>query len=253
LTAVMDAGVNFFDNAYNYGKNGLSEKNLGLLMGTPRRKKVFLATKCESRTYDGAMKQVETSLKRLRVDSVDLIQVHHVCNKDNVKDFGKDTGVVSALRKLRDQKVVRFIGVTGHPQYPPVAEALELYDWDTFMGFINPSRHCRIVYEKQLPIALKKKMGVIAMKSLGGANYGKNATHDGLLVGDTEGKADAVSLLRWALSQPVTLTIPALYTLEQLRENLEAVRNFKPMSQADQKAVAARVNAPEKGKGWREK
>ena len=101
LHEVLDVGVRYFDTAYSYGKNGLSEKNFGLIMGTPRGRDVFLATKCEDRTYDGAMKQVAASLARLRVDRIDLIQVHHVCPRDTVRDFGKKTGVLSALRSNR--------------------------------------------------------------------------------------------------------------------------------------------------------
>ena len=95
LHEALDAGIRYFDTAFNYGKDGLGEKNLGMIMGTPRRREVFLATKCEDRTYDGAMKQVATSLERLRVDWIDLIQVHYVCPRDTVADFGKTTGVLN--------------------------------------------------------------------------------------------------------------------------------------------------------------
>jgi len=242
LHEALDAGIRYFDTAFNYGKDGLGEKNLGLIMGTPRRREVFLATKCEDRTYDGALQQVATSLERLRVDWIDLIQVHYVCPRDTVADFGKKTGVLKALRKLQDQKVVRWIGMTGHPNYPQVQEALALYEWDTFMGFVNPARFCQPFFKNQLPIAQKKGMGVIGMKTFGGGR--------GPLVGNAPGTADAPALLRYALSQPVTTVIPAISSAEQLRENVRAVRDFLPMSSADQMALEVRINA--KAKGWHE-
>ena len=238
----MDSGITYFDTAHNYGKNGRSEKNLGRVMSTPRRRGVFLATKTVDRTYDGAMRQVETSLKRLGTDHVDLIQVHHACPRDTVGDFGKPTGVLPALRKLRDQKVVRFIGLTGHPNYPQVQEALEMYEWDAFMCFVNPAEFNAPVVKKQMPYARKHEMGIIAMKALGGS--------PGMLIGEGPGKASAPELLRYALSQPVTLTIPAVGSVEELRQNVAAVRDFKPMTEAERDALRRRINAPEKG--WRE-
>ena len=242
LHEALDAGIRYFDTAFNYGKDGLGEKNLGMIMGTPRRRELFLATKCEDRTYDGAMKQVATSLERLRVDWIDLIQVHYVCPRDTVADFGKSTGMLKALRKLQDQKVVRWVGMTGHPNYPQVQEALAMYEWDTFMGFVNPARFCQPFFKSQLPIAQKKRMGVIGMKTFGGGR--------GPLVGNAPGTADAPALLRYALSQPVTTVIPAVSSVEQLRENVRVVRDFRPMSSADQMALESRINA--KAKGWYE-
>lgn len=108
LTDVLDSGVTFFDTAHVCGKEGLSEKNIGLVAGTARRKEIFLATKTGSRKYDGAMAQVEESLRRLRTDRLDLIQVHHICARDNVSELSQKDGALTALWKLQEQKVVHF-------------------------------------------------------------------------------------------------------------------------------------------------
>ncbi len=235
LNEAMDLGVNYFDTAYVYGKDGLCESNLGLLMGTPRRKGAFVATKTGSRTYDGAMRQVETSLKRLRIDALDLIQVHHVKPGDDVKKFAAADGVLAALRKLRDQKVVRFIGLTGHPNHREVKEALEAYDWDTFMCFVNPAKFSAPALDEQLPLALKKNMGIIAMKTFGG--------RPGRIVGTEKGQADAASLLRFAWTQPIATAIPGVSTLQQLAENIRAARSFTPMSPAEMTALRTRIDS----------
>lgn len=235
ILEALDAGVTYFDTAYTYGKDGQSEKNLGLIMGTNRRREAFLATKTGSRTYDGAMKQVTESLRRLRTNHLDLIQVHHLTAKDDVKALGRKDGVLTALQRLRDQKVVRFIGLTGHPQDPEVLEALRLYEWDTFMGYVNPAKFSEPSLRSQIPLALKKGMGVIAIKTFGG--------RPGPLVGNAAGQADAPSLLRYAWSQPVAIAIPGVTTRRQFLENLEAARRFKPMNQAEMQELVARINA----------
>jgi aryl-alcohol dehydrogenase-like predicted oxidoreductase len=237
LQKALDSGINYFDTAPNYGKDQRSEKNLGLLMGTPRRKEAFLATKVESRDYDGALKQVETSLKNLRTDRLDLIQVHHVYDKDEVKDFAAKTGVLTGLQKLRDQKVVRFIGVTGHPNYPQVKQALEAYEWDTFMCFVNPAKFCDPVFKDQIPLAQKQKAGIIAMKVLGG--------EPGELVGTKKGQADAASLLRFALSQPVSTVIVGMASLGQLAANVETARAFRPLGAEQSDELRRKINSAE--------
>ncbi len=235
LTGALDAGITFFDTAYMYGKNGQSEKNLGLLMRGARRKEAFLATKTGSRTYDGAMQQVETSLKRLGTDRLDLFQVHHVTARDDVASFGKKHGVLAAFARLRDQKVVRFTGLTGHANDPQVVEALRRYDWDTFMCFANPAKFSRPALEEQFPAAREKNLGIIGMKAFGG--------RPNTLIGNAPGRADAASLLRFALSQPVALVIVGTTTSRQLAENLEVARSFTPMPAAQQDALRARIDA----------
>ena len=238
VTAVLDSGVNYIDAAYTYGKDGRCEKNLGLVMGTDRRKDVFLATKTGARRYDTAMEQIETSLKRLRVDSLDLVQVHHVSDKDDVKELGGKGGVLAAIRKLQDQKVVRFVGLTGHPDSANVKKALEAYEWDTFMCFVNPAKFSKPALDDQLPLAVKKKMGIIAMKTFGG--------RPGLLVGKDKGQADAATLLRYALGQDISVAIPGMATLTQLEENLQVARTFKPLSKEEVAALTDQINAGEK-------
>jgi uncharacterized protein len=235
LEEVLDSGVTFFDTAYIYGKDGQSEKNLGLLMGTKRRKEAFLATKTSSRTYDGAMRQVGESLKRLRTDYLDLIQIHHFSDKDDAKVLGEKDGVLTALDKLRDQKVVRFIGLTGHSQDLQVKEALKLYEWDTFMCFVNPAKFSEPAIREQIPLAIKQNTGIIAMKVFGG--------RPGSLVGNSPGQAEAEALLRYAWSQPVTVAIPGVKSIKQFRENLAEAKRFKPMTPEEIQTLTVQINS----------
>jgi hypothetical protein len=238
LAEALDAQVTFFDAAYVYGKNGRCEKNLGLLTKMKRRKEAFLATKTGSRTYDGAMRQIEISLARLQTDHIDLMQVHHISKKDNVAALGEKAGVLRALYKLKEEKVVRFVGLTGHSNDPQVKAALEMYEWDTFMCFVNPAAFSGPALQEQLPIAQKKNIGVIAMKTFGG--------RAGPLVGDGRGKVNARTLLAFAWSHPIAIAIPGVTSRRQFRENLTAAREFSPLSANAIQTIRGQVNAAEK-------
>jgi aryl-alcohol dehydrogenase-like predicted oxidoreductase len=235
----LDAGVNYIDTAHTYG-DGKSERSLGLVMGTKRRKEVFLATKTANRTYEGALREVDESLKRLRTDHLDLIQVHGFGNEqDDVAAIGRRNGVLPALQKLQHEKVVRFIGITGHPTQPKLKEAITTYDFDTLLCFVNPRAECRWVENELYPIAQHKKLGIIAMKTFGG---GKPAA----LVGEGSGREPAALLLRYAFSQPIAVAVPSVASSEEFRQNLVATRSFKPLSGPERRALIARVNsAPE--------
>ena len=104
--AALDAGMRYFDSAPSYG-NGQSERNYGEVL-EHRRKEVFLAAKTGQRTYDGAMREFEESLKRLRTDHVDLLQIHGARVDEDLAAWGKPDGVFKALEKLRDQKLTRL-------------------------------------------------------------------------------------------------------------------------------------------------
>src|ERR1035441_9464550 len=108
----LDLGITYFDSAPSYN-NGQSETNYGQVLAR-RRQEVFLATKTGDRTHDGTLRSIEQSLKRLRTDRVDLIQIHGVSANEDLDAWEKPGGVLTALRELREQKVTRFIGVTGH-------------------------------------------------------------------------------------------------------------------------------------------
>jgi aryl-alcohol dehydrogenase-like predicted oxidoreductase len=237
VNEAIDSGVTYFDTAPTYGEDSKSERSLGLVMGTPRRKEVFLATKTANRTYDGALLGVEKSLKRLRTDFLDLIQVHGFGNEqDDLLALGRKGGVLPALERLREEGVVRFIGITGHPNNPKLKEAITHYDFDTLLCFINPAADGLWVEGELLPTAQKKQLGIVAMKTFGGSK-------PAALVGDEAGKAPAPVLLRYAFSQPVSLAVPAVASQEELQQNLELARSFKPMSYQERQSLIAKIGS----------
>lgn len=229
----IDLGITYFDTAPSYN-NGQSETNYGPVVAR-RRREIFLATKTGDRGYDGTLRSVEQSLKRLRTDHVDLLQVHGVGPNDDPAAWGKPGGVVTALRKLRDQKVVRFLGVTGHDDAEALRKAVAMYEFDTLLTTLNPVSRRRPFRESLLPAANAKQMGVIAMKVMGGGNgclvVGNpvkkvlRSYHD-----ETSNQVVARSLIRYTLGLPVSTAVIGVAGLAQLKANVEVARNDAPFS-----------------------
>lgn len=236
----LDLGITYFDTAPSYN-NGQSETNYGRVLGR-RRDEVFLATKTGSRSYDGTMRSIEQSLKRLRTDRVDLLQVHGVSERDDPAAWGRPEGVVTALRKLRDQRVIRFLGVTGHDSAPMLRRAIEMYEFDTLLTTLNPVGRRRPYREELLAVANRKRMGVIAMKVMGGGNgclvagnpFRKvlRPYHD-----ESAHQVEASSLIRYSLGLPVSTAVIGVADAAQLETNAAVASRAEPMDLAERREL----------------
>jgi aryl-alcohol dehydrogenase-like predicted oxidoreductase len=135
IQLALDAGINHFDSAADYGD---SELRLGAWM--PRiRYRIFLATKTGDRTAAGAYESIRRSLERLRVDDVDLLQLHAI---GDLEDLDRATGRGGALEgalRARDEGLVGAIGITGHGMLAPSVhlEALRRHPFDTVLTPFN--------------------------------------------------------------------------------------------------------------------
>jgi aryl-alcohol dehydrogenase-like predicted oxidoreductase len=224
LWRALELGLTYWDTAHSYG-NGGSETRMGRVLKT-ERKRVFLATKTAARTYDEAMRQVELSLKRLQTDHIDLIQMHNWQTNDDPAAIGEKDGVLTALRKLRDEKVVRFIGLTGHTKPEGMRKVLELYDdIDTVLMPINPAQPD---FETTIvPIAQKKGVAVLAMKVTGRRS---------LL-----GKTEATELLRYAWSAPIATAVVGMTGIKILEANFQLALQSEPMSEPERVKLRQRM------------
>jgi aryl-alcohol dehydrogenase-like predicted oxidoreductase len=243
--AAIDAGVRYFDTAPSYG-NGQSERHFGEVLAH-RRDDVFLAGKTGKRTYDEAMREFESSLQRLRTDNVDLLQIHGARANEDVAAWGKPNGVFTALERLRDEKVVRFLGVTGHESTQTLCQAISMYDFDTVLTTFNPMATRRAYQEKLLPLANKKQMGIQAMKVMGGElgslAIGNPAKNDGKPHhDDAVQQASPGTLIRYVLGLPISTAVVGMGSLEELRVNVAAVRDDKPLNGNQRQQLQARMN-----------
>ncbi len=238
--AALDSGINYFDTAPAYG-SGQSERNFGEVLAT-RRKEVFLATKTGNRSYDGAMRDVEAGMERLRTDHLDLLQIHGVSTNEDFAKWDKPDGILKALHKLRDEKVTRFIGVTGHESPEFMCRAIELFDFDTVLTTFNPTVKRRPYQMLVLPLAREKKIGILAMKVMGGGlgslaagNPIKNdsaSNHD-----EATRQTEAGTLIRYALGLPISAAVVGMGSLEHLRTNVAAARDEQPLNKEERKAL----------------
>jgi len=244
LEKAFDFGINYFDTAGSYTRRPierLSEKRLGEF-SKQRRKEVFLATKIDPRDRDGAVRSMETSLKFLQTDYVDLIQIHGLSNLDDLERIGGPDGVLAAILELKKQKVVRFIGITGHNDGAAMAEALRRHDFDTVLMSLNAAQSANPVAQRKmepipafeqsaLPVALQKNMGILSMKVIG----------QGMLVGSGAARASPAELLQFNLSQPVASVIIGCEQLAPLEQNVQAALNFTPMSEGGKQKLQEKV------------
>ena len=131
LEILLDFGINHIDTAPAYGN---AEKRIGLWMER-YRDRFFLATKTRSRTYEGAWKDLQHSLDRLRVDQVDLWQMHGLSNPVGWERAMGPGGTLEAFLEARDQGLVRFLGVTGHGRKIAAMHIRSLmrYDFDSIL------------------------------------------------------------------------------------------------------------------------
>jgi len=110
LEVLLKHGINHIDVAASYGE---AEDQVGVWMER-HRDQFFLATKTGERSYEGAWAELQRSLQRLRVDTIDLWQLHNLVDEDEWSEAMGEVGALKAAIEARDQGLVRFIGVTGH-------------------------------------------------------------------------------------------------------------------------------------------
>jgi uncharacterized protein len=229
--AAMDAGVNFFDNCWEYW-NGLSETILGRAL-QDRRERAFLMTKVctHGRSADLAMKMLERSLTRLQTDHLDLWQIHAISFDNDPELAYAKGGVLEALDKAKQQGKTRFVGFTGHKDPMLHLKMIQMgYAFDTVQMPLNPFDYHFHSFEKiVLPEANKRGIGVLGMKSMGGTG---NAVKKGVI--------KATEMLRYAMSLPVATTISGVDSIKVLEQNLGVARGFTPYSEAEMEKLRSR-------------
>jgi aryl-alcohol dehydrogenase-like predicted oxidoreductase len=230
----VDAGLNFFDNAWEY-HDGRSEQWLGECLVGLRDKVVLMTKVCtHGRDKKVAMQQLEDSLRRLKTDHLDLWQIHE-CVYFNDPDwhFAKG-GVVEALDEAKKAGKVRFVGFTGHKDPRIHLKMLSHnYPFDSVQMPLNPFDASYRSFQKLvLPEVNTRGMAALGMKSLCGGGQAV------INMPITPQEA-----LRYAMSLPVATTISGMDSLEVLHQNLAVARGFKPYSPEEMRELEQRCAA----------
>jgi aryl-alcohol dehydrogenase-like predicted oxidoreductase len=212
----LDLGVNYIDTSARYGGEARwSERYIGQVMKR-RRREAFLATKTHDRTRDGSLRVLEKSLKLLQTDHVDLWQLHAMSTMADVDAVFAPGGAIEAFEKARSEKLVRFLGITGHTDPDVLAAAIGRFPFDTVLMAVNAADPHHLPFQKTLlPLAVEKKMGIIGMKI---------PARGRLLAALSMPEA-----MRYVLSLPVSTVIVGVDSVTQLEENVEIARGFTPL------------------------
>lgn len=222
----LDRGITSIDTAPSYG----AEAHVGRAIAG-RRNGLFLATKTLERGYDGAMKELETSLKKLGTDRLDLWQVHaighHGDASKELASLRNAAGVMKAMRRMRGQKVVNLIGFTGHAQSAYMLEILRArdLDFDTMLFILSAAlvRKNQAGWENEvLPEGRKRGLGLIAMKVFGGGSG----------VGDGAEQGTPAELLRYVWDRGVPTANVGLYSPAQIDAAVDALGAYAPPNAA---------------------
>jgi len=198
LNETLDRKINFIDTARGYKD---SESLIGSTI-SDRRKEFYLATKTRGRSNKKIREELETSLKCLKTEKIDLYQIHYVNTTEELKDVISKNGALNTLKEIRDEDIISYIGITGHDS-KVLLEAAKTDEFDTIQGafsFIEKSQEVIDLIE----YTNKNNIGFIAQKPLAGGAITR-----------------ASSGLKWILLHPVSTVIPGMMNVQEVIENTE--------------------------------
>ncbi len=222
----LDRGITFLDNSWDYNE-GRSEERVGKALAQGGyRQKAFVMTKIDGRTKEVAANQIDTSLKRLKVDHIDLLQHHEILRYDDPDRIFNEGGAMEAVVEAKQAGKVRFIGFTGHKNPHIHLQMLDVakqhgFHFDTVQMPINiMDAHFRSFAQLVAPRALEEKIGVLGMKCFG----------DNIIL--KSGAVEPLDCLRYSLNVPVSVLITGINNKMLLEQAFAAVKQMKPMDEA---------------------
>jgi hypothetical protein len=244
----LDLGVNYVDTAAAYGgPQRWSQRYIGKVMKR-RRKEAFLTSKTSDRTRDGSLRLLEESLRLLNTDHLDLWQIHNLSRLEQVDEIFAPGGAMEALQQAREQKMVRFLGVTGHADPEVLMEAIRRFEFDTLLLALNAADPHHLSFaEKLLPLAVEKQLGIIGMKIPARGRILESWTPPPLdQQREIERPARPGTLkmreaLYYVLSLPVSTVIVGCDSVAQVEEDVALAHAFTPLSPSQMAALTART------------
>jgi aryl-alcohol dehydrogenase-like predicted oxidoreductase len=255
----IDRGISFIETCANYGPDddgNCSERRIGMAMKT-HRAKAFLETKTDERTYDGAMREMERSLKLLCTDRIDLMLHHNLGTAEELDQLSGPNGAERAIRKMVDEKVVRFRGFSCHNPRLTMRAIARLAP-DAFQAPINATRIPDFEAEV-LPLAALQGIAVVVMKSVGHGFFLKGALGGTF---DSRSKIDPhpeqhqfappaeafdhpvptpAEYLRYAMSLSVTTVLAGMDSAATLSGLSGVAAGFKPATRAEAEDIHKRA------------
>ena len=257
IERALDLGVNYVDTSARYGGEARwSEQYFGQVMAR-RRNEAFLATKTHDRTRDGSLRLLETSLKLLKTGHVDLWQLHAMSTMDDVEKVCAKGGALEAFQHAREQKLVRFLGLSGHTDPAVLAEAVRRFPFDAILLAINAADPHHLPFGSELlPLVVEKEMGIVGMKVpargrlLSGYVPPPLEEQRGKIKATRPGTLTMPEAMRYVLSLPVSTVIVGCDSVAQLEENVAIARSFTPLTHAQMAALETKAEPVARQSLW---
>jgi hypothetical protein len=242
----FDLGINYFDTAKF---DGDSEEKIGTALKNVRDK-CIIATKTGARTKKESLEDAKSSLRRLKTDRIDLIQLHGIDDEKTLAKAMNQDGSLRTCKQARSKGLVDFIGITGHKPRVLV-KAVETGEFDTVLVPLNVVT--RQALEELLPAAKEHDVGVAIMKPLSAKTstlttclYKPSLS---LVSDEPELKAwlgdDQNSIvsgaLRYVLSQDIAVTIPGLKSIGEVEVAVKVGRDFDGLTQREKDSFNVQV------------
>lgn len=226
IMEAIDQSITYFDCARAYAG---SESYFGQVW--PKypedRARIFQASKSAERTRRGALAEIDLTLRNMGIDHLDLWQMHDLRTEEDFQTISGPGGALEAFLEAKAKGKTRFIGITGHHDPAILTRAIREWPVDSVLMPINPVEAALGGFmDMALNAALERKIAVIGMKILGASRY----------IAPDAGMTPEV-LIRFALSQPITVAIVGCSNVHHVRTLAGTGRDFSPLSAEEQKEI----------------
>ncbi len=234
IRTAIDRGINFMDNSWDYNE-GESERRMGKALLDGYRERAFLMTKIDGRSKKEAAKQLDESLKRLKVEYIDLVQHHEIIRYEDPHRIFDEEGANAALLEAREAGKIRYIGFTGHKDPQIHLHMLEVarlngFKFDTAQMPLNVmDAHYRSFSKLVVPEMVKEGVGILGMKAMANGILLKSNT------------VTPIECLHYALNLPISVVITGIDSMEFLDQAFEAAQSFKPFSDEQLNSILAKT------------
>jgi predicted aldo/keto reductase-like oxidoreductase len=246
IELLMRYGINHYDVARSYGE---AERRLKPWMGRIR-KDIFLATKTGERSADGARRELEESLERMGVDSVDLIQIHAVTSFAELDQVTASGGALEALVRAKEEGLAKAVGITGHGHLAPVVhrEALRRYPFDTVLTPLNfilyANAAYRQAYEQLVEEVRRQDAGLMTIKAVAKGTWQEGESRPYYTWYRPFDQADEIRrAVRFVLSRPEITGFPTACDVHLLPLILEAAETARPVDARELEALQTEAQA----------
>lgn len=234
VEACIDGGITYIDCASSYGN---AEEKVGMVMKR-RREEAVLATKCLERSKEDAWREINRSLERLQTDRLDLLQIHAINSMADLDRVTALDGALQAAVRAKEERLCRFVGITGHTRPEVIAAAMERYPFATILCPLSSTDALVNDFGPVVfPLAERMKCGVIAMKVLAAGRMTTFPSRS----------------MRYSMSLPVSTAIVGMGSIAEVSENIAVARNFVPMPEQEARSLEAdtRVSATTDVMWWK--